>query len=128
MDFFQTSLLVIGLPIFALTLHEITHLMIARATGPISVEFDSYIPFRLQLHFRNTPSLFTIPLVALSPLFIGGLLAIIAVQTGAWQQIQHSNPYCLHFLIGLNWILYTFPSPTDLRSALTIVENQQTRG
>jgi hypothetical protein len=122
MEFFRGLSLTVGLPIFALGLHEITHLIVARTMGPISVELVSLLPFQLELSFQHTVSKFAIRLVALAPLFVGSIVAAIAIQGGLWQQLREANPYYLHFLIGINWFLYTFPSPTDLRSALTTVE------
>jgi len=122
MNELQALFLTVCLPILALGLHEITHLLAARTLSPVSVELTSYIPFRLQLNFHHTPSEFKLRLVALAPLLVGCIIAVVAIQSGSWQQLRHADPYYLQFLIGLNWLLYTSPSPADLRSALTTVE------
>lgn len=118
MDIAQTTFLAVGLPIFALGFHELTHLIFARTLSPLSVELDSYVPFRLRLNFHNTPSKPTLRLVALSPLLIGSATAMIAVQYGFWQQIQTADPYYLYYIVGFNWLLYIAPSPADLRLAI----------
>lgn len=121
MSLFQTFILAICFPIFSILFHEITHLVVARAVSPTSVKLTSYMPLRLQINLDCTPDTHTIRLIALSPLLIGGTFAVIAVQVGVWNQLQHSDPYYLHFLIGLNWLLYTCPSPADLQTALNPV-------
>jgi hypothetical protein len=123
-DIAQTTLLTVGLPILALGLHELTHLIFARTLSPISIEVDSYIPFRLRLDFHQTPSKPTLRLVALAPLLIGSATAMVAVQYGFWQRIQAADPYYLYYVIGLNWLLYIAPSPADLRLAIWPPEEQ----
>jgi len=114
----QSTFFAVALPVFALGLHEITHLLSARMVSPISIEVHSYIPFRLRLDFHQTPSNHTLRLVALAPVLIGSATAVIAVQYDFWQQIQNADPYYLHYIVGLNWLLYTAPSPADLRLAI----------
>lgn len=118
MDLAQSTFFAVGLPIFALGLHEITHLLFARTVSPISTELHSYIPFRLRLDFHQTPSKPTLRLVALAPPLIGIATAMIAVRYGFWQQIQTADPYYLYYIVGLSWLLYTAPSPADLRLAI----------
>lgn len=123
-SFFQTFVLAVCFPIFSIIFHEVTHLLVARAVSPTSVKLTSYVPLRLQIDLDCTPDIYTIRLIALSPLLIGGIFGGIAVQVGVWNQLQHSDPYYLHFLIGLNWLLYTCPSPADLRTALSPVRRE----
>jgi hypothetical protein len=118
MDGAQATLFAVGLPILALGLHEITHLLFARISSPLSVELDSWVPFRLRLDFDQTPSKSTLRLVALAPLLIGSITAMVTIQYGFWQQIQTADPYYLHYIIWINWLLYIAPSPADLRLAI----------
>lgn len=106
-----------GLPIMAIILHELTHLVVARSISSISVSLTSWIPFRLQLDFHDNPSKYKMRVVALAPILVGSLIAVIFVRTGSWRQIQQINPYYVYYLVGLNWLLYVFPSPADLRLA-----------
>lgn len=124
MDTAQTVLLTLGLPILALGLHEMTHLLFARTLSPISIELHSYAPFRLRLDFHQTPSKPTLRLVALAPVLIGGAIAIVAVWYGFWKQIRIADPYYLDHIVGLNWLLYIVPSPADLRLAIWPPEEQ----
>jgi len=123
-DTAQTVLLTLGLPILALGLHEMTHLLFARTVSPISIELNSYVPFRLRLDFHQTPSKPTLRLVALAPVLIGGAIAIVAVWYGFWKQIRIADPYYLDHIVGLNWLLYIAPSPADLRLAIWPPEDQ----
>lgn len=118
MDGFQVLFLAVGLPILTLGLHEITHLVVARTVSPVSVELASYVPFRLRLDFHQTPPRYKLRIVVLAPLLVGILVAIIAIQSGFWQELQSANPYYLYYLVGLNWLLYIALSPADLRLAL----------
>lgn len=124
MDTAQIVLLTLGLPILALGLHEMTHLLFARTLSPISIELHSYVPFRLRLDFHQTPSKPTLRLVALAPVLIGGAIAIVAVWYGFWKQIRIADPYYLDRIVGLNWLLYIVPSPADLRLAIWPPEEQ----
>jgi len=116
-NIFETLFLTIGLPILALGLHEITHIVAARTISPVSVEVASYVPFRLHVDFYYTTSPFKFRIVALAPLLVGSIAAIIAIQGGLWRQLQHADPYYLYYLVGINWLLYISPSPSDLRLA-----------
>ena len=124
----QSLFLITSLPPFAIVLHEVTHLAVARSVSPVSVQLASYVPLRLQLDFYYTPSSFGLRVVALAPLLVGGIVAIVATQTGLWQQIRHTDPYYLSFLIGANWLLYSLPSPADFRSVLTATEESASKG
>ena len=119
MDIAQSTFFAVGLPIFALGLHEMTHLLSARTVSPISIELHSYIPFRLRLDFHQTPSKPALRLVALAPLLIGSATAMVAIEYGFWQQIRTADPYYLYYIVGLSWLLYTAPSPADLRLAIS---------
>jgi hypothetical protein len=123
-DTAQIILLTVGLPILALGLHEMTHLLFARTLSPISIELDSYVPFRLRLDFHQTPSKPTLRLVALAPVLLGGAIAMVAVWYGFWKQIRIADPYYLHYIVGLNWLLYIAPSPADLQLAIWPPEEQ----
>lgn len=123
MDYLQILFLALVLPIFSLVLHELTHLIVARVVAPVSVELISYVPFRLQLDFYYTPGRFKLRLVALAPLFVGGIAGVLAIRSGFWRQLQYVNPYYMRFLIGINWLLYITPSPADLRLGLATTES-----
>ena len=114
----QTLFFVIASPVLAIGLHEVTHLMIARTTGPFSTEHASWIPFQLRLDFHRTPSKATLRVIALAPLLVGSVAAVIAIQTGVWQQIKIADPYYLHHLMISYWVLYIVPSPADIRLAI----------
>lgn len=114
----QTIFLVIGLPILAMGLHELTHLIVARITGPFSIERVSWVPLQLRLNFDRMPSRSTLRMVAVAPLFVGGVAAVIAIQIGIWQQIKTADPYYLHRLVIAYWFLYIAPSPADIRLAI----------
>mgnify|MGYP006275903183 CR=1 FL=1 len=124
----QALFLTVILPILALGLHEMTHLVAARIISPVSVECASYVPFRLRLDFQETPSLAKLRIVAFAPVFVGGIAAIVALRSGLWQQLRHTDPYYLYFLTGINWLLYIFPSTADFRLALTSTESRGDRG
>lgn len=109
---------IIGLPLLAIGLHEITHLLTARSISPVSIELSSYVPLRLRLNFAQTPPSIKLRVVALAPTLVGCISALIAFQSGIWQQLQDTGPYYLRYLIGINWLLYVLPSPADLRVAL----------
>jgi len=57
-------------------------------------------------------------MIALAPLFVGSVAAVIATQTGIWQQIKTADPYYLHHLMIAYWFLYIVPSPADIRLAI----------
>jgi hypothetical protein len=57
-------------------------------------------------------------MIALAPLFVGGVTAAIAIQTGIWQQIKIADPYYLHHLMIAYWFLFIFPSPADIQLAI----------
>lgn len=118
----QLALLIVGLPVIMLGLHEITHLAAARTLSPVSVDIVSYVPFRLQVDFDHPVSQRRCRLVALAPLFVGIIVVVVATQSGLWKRLQNIGPYYLHYLVGINWLLYTSPSPADLRSALVTPE------
>lgn len=118
MTWIQTLSLVVGFPVLAISLHEITHLAVARLACPVSIEHASWIPFRVRLDFDRLPSTATLRLIALAPLLVGGVAAGIAVHTGVWTQLKAADPYYLHFLAAAYWTLYILPSPADLRLAL----------
>lgn len=118
MDWSQTFFLVVGLPALSIGIHELTHLGVARIACPLSVERASWVPFRLQLDFDRMPSKATLRLIALAPLLVGSVAAVIAIQTGIWQQIKTADPYYLHRLVVAYWLMYIAPSPADLRLAL----------
>jgi hypothetical protein len=118
MDWFQTFSLVFGLPALAMAAHELTHLAVGRIACPLSVECISWAPFRLRLDFDRMPSKATLRMIALAPLLGGSVVAVIAIQTGVWQQIQTADPYYLHRLVVGYWLLYIAPSSADLRLAL----------
>lgn len=111
-------MLTIGLPLLALGLHEITHLAAARSTSHISVSLVSYVPLRLRLDFCQTPSPAKLRVIALAPAIVGCIMAIIAIQSGLWRQLQAISPYYVSYLAVINWLLYIFPSPTDIRLAI----------
>ncbi len=85
---------------------------------PVSIEQDSWIPFRIRLDFDQLPSKATLRTIALAPLLVGCMAAIIAVHTGVWTQLKAADPYYLHYLAAAYWTLYSIPSPADLRLAL----------
>ena len=118
MDGLQTIFLVIGFPVLAMGLHELTHLVVARTAGPFSIERASWVPLQLRLHFDRMPSRSTLRMVAVAPLFVGGVAAVIAIQVGIWQQIKTADPYYLHHLVIAYWFLYIVPSPADIRLAI----------
>lgn len=74
--------------------------------------------FQLRLDFDQMPSKVTLRMIALAPLFVGSVTAVIAIQTGVWQQIKTPDPYYLHHLAVAYWLLYIVPSLADLRLAL----------
>lgn len=118
MSVIQLLFLTVGLPFVSVATHEITHLVVARAICPISVGLTSCVPFRLQVEFHDTPSTCELLVVALAPILVGSMIAVLSIQTGSWRQLRQINPYYLYYLIGLNWLLYIFPSPADLRLAV----------
>lgn len=118
MDWLQIGFLVAGLPALAMGCHELTHVVVARIACPVSIERTSWIPLRLQLDFDQLPSKPTLRIVALAPLLVGSGAALIAIDTGVWQQLKRTDPYYFHWLTVAYWILYIVPSPADLRLAL----------
>ena len=118
MDAFGIGVIVLVLPVFALALHEATHLAVARVCSPVSVAVSSYTPLRLEIEFHDSPSRLAIRVVALAPVLFGTVAALVAYQTGIWYWVQHLDPYYLHYLLALNWVLYCCPSPADLRVAI----------
>ncbi|WP_139043029.1 hypothetical protein [Halorubrum tropicale] len=114
----QAVFLAICFPVLAIGLHELTHLAVARITCPISIEHTSLVPLRLRLDFERVPAKATIRMIALAPLFVGSVAAVIAIQTGIWQQIKTADPYYLHHLMIAYWLLYIVPSPADIRLAI----------
>lgn len=118
MGWFQTFSLVVGLPVLTIGVHELTHLAVARIACPVSIGRTSWVPFQLRLDFDQMPSKVTLRMVALAPLFAGSVAAVVAIQTGVWQNIKTADPYYLHRLAVAYWLLYIVPSPADLRLAL----------
>ena len=110
--------LVIALPVLAIGLHELTHLTVARIASPFSIECASWVPLQLRLDFDQVPSKATLRTIALAPLFVCSLVAVVAIQTGIWQQIKTVGPYYIHRLVIAYWFLYIVPSPTDIRLAI----------
>jgi hypothetical protein len=98
-----------------LIFHEATHLLAARAFGPISVTLQSYVPLRVQIGFEHEVTTTQIAIIALAPTLCGLTLAVIGVSIGLWQRILTREPYYLPVIILLNWVLYSLPSPADLR-------------
>ncbi|TKX36657.1 hypothetical protein [Halorubrum sp. CGM4_25_10-8A] len=114
----QAIFLAICFPVLVIGLHELTHLAVARITCPISIEHTSWVPLRLRLDFERVPAKATLRMIALAPLFVGSVTAVIAIQTGIWQQIKTADPYYLHHLMIAYWLLYIVPSPADIRLAI----------
>lgn len=99
-------------------IHVLTHLAVARIACPRAIEHTSWIPFRLRLKFDQTPSTLTFRVIGLAPLLAGGVAAVVATQTGIWRRIKGADPYYLHHLAVVYWLLYAVPSPVDLQLAL----------
>ena len=118
MAWIQTLSLIVGFLVLAICMHEGTHVAVARLACPVSIEQDSWIPFRIRLDFDRLPSPATLRLIALAPLLVGSVAAVVAVHTGVWTQLKAADPYYLHFLAAAYWTLYILPSPADLRLAL----------
>jgi len=114
----QAIFLAICFPVLVIGLHELTHLAVARIACPISIEHTSWVPLRLRLDFERVPAKATLRMIALAPLFVGSVAAVIATQTGIWQQIKTADPYYLHHLMIAYWFLYIVPSPADIRLAI----------
>lgn len=115
---FHLFFIVVGLPTLTLALHEMTHLAAARTVSPVSVELGSYVPLRLQIDLSQRSSRYTVRLIALAPVLVGSLAAVIAVQSGFWQRVQSVDPYYIHHLVVVNWLMYIAPSSADLQLAL----------
>jgi hypothetical protein len=111
-------LLVLLLTTVALVSNELTHLLCARLIAPVSVTQVSYLPFRVELSFETEVQPTQVWLVALAPTVVGGLAGVMAVSSGFWALLQSSDPYYLWFILLLNWIVYSIPSPTDLRTLM----------
>ena len=118
MDWSQTFFFIAGLPALSIGIHELTHLGVARIACPVSIERTSWVPFRLRLNFDRMPSKLTLRMIALAPLLVGSVAAVIVIKTGIWQQIKTADPYYLHRLAVAYWLIYIAPSPADLRLAL----------
>ena len=98
-----------------LVFHEATHLLAARVFGPISITLQSYVPLRVKISFERDVTTTQIAIVALAPTLCGLTLALIGVSTGLWQSIHTRGPYYLPLIVLLNWVLYSMPSPADIR-------------
>jgi hypothetical protein len=114
----QTIFLAICLPVLVMGLHELTHLTVARIASPFSIECASWIPLRLRLDFERIPAKATLRMIALAPVFVGSVAAVVAIQTQIWQQIKIADPYYLHHLVIAYWFLFMIPSPADIRLAI----------
>ena len=114
----QTIFLVICLPVLVMGLHELTHLTVARIASPFSIECASWVPLRLRLDFERIPAKATLRMIALAPVFVGSVVAVVAIQIGIWQQIKIADPYYLHHLVIAYWFLFMLPSPADIRLAI----------
>jgi len=114
----QTVFLAGGFPLLAIGLHELTHLTVARIACPFSIERVSWVPLRLRLDFERMPAEATLRAIAVAPLLVGGVGAIVTIQTGIWQQVQIADPYYFDYLVIGNWFLYIIPSPADVRLAI----------
>jgi len=119
MTIIQTLFFIVCFPALVIGIHEVTHLAAARLACPISFEHESWIPFRIRLDFDQLPSKSALRMIALAPLLVGSVAAISTVLTGVWTQLKAADPYYLHHLAVAYWTLYIFPSPADLRLALS---------
>ena len=99
----------------AITLHEGTHVLVARLCSPISMERRSALPLRIQITFERDVTATQAAIVAVAPTMVGIALAVGTVATGFWQEISTAEPYYFHILVLLNWLLYSAPSPADIR-------------
>ncbi len=115
MGYLQTFSLVVGLPGLAMGVYELTRLAVARVVWSPSIERRSWIPFQLRLGLDGIPSEATLRMIAVAPLLVGSVAAVIAVQTGVWQRIEAADPYSRHYLGVAYCLLYVAPSAADLR-------------
>ena len=117
-DWLQTAVVYTTAAVGVMTLHEVTHLAVARLAGPYSVHVHSWIPLRLYLDFKHLPSTATFRAIALAPLLVGLSLALLTIQAGIWESIRTIGPFYSHIIVVTYWLLYIAPSPADLRLAL----------
>ena len=96
-------------------LHEATHLLVARLISPISITPQSYVPLRIKIDFERNVTTAQIAAVALAPTIFGVALAVFVVFTGVWEALRVRDPYYLHGIMLLTWVLYSIPSPADIR-------------
>jgi hypothetical protein len=108
-------LFILLLSTLSVLLHEITHILYARLMSPISIEQVSYLPFRVEISFEKTVHTTQTAIVALAPTITGLLVAALIFYSGLWSHLRSSDPYYLWFVFLLNWLLYSLPSPADIR-------------
>jgi hypothetical protein len=115
---FRTAALACGLPVAALVSHELTHVIVSRIISPISLDRVRYLPFRIEIAFTEQPSSWQLRVVALAPLLVGLSVATLALIVDFAPILRRYGDYYLPYLAGLNLLLYSIPSPADLRLAM----------
>lgn len=114
----RTVALVCGLPVVALISHELTHVLVSRLIAPISLDGVRYLPFRIEIAFTEQPSSWQLRVVALAPLLVGISVATLAFVVDLAPILRRYSNYYVPYLAGLNLVLYSFPSPADLKLAI----------
>lgn len=117
MTWWSPAVAIVG-PFVALFLHEATHLVVARCFGPVRVEQDSLIPFRLKITYKSERSNRAWRVIALAPFLTGILIGGTVLVTGTWSLINSVGAFYVPVFLLLNWAVYSHISPADARVAL----------
>lgn len=109
---------IILLPAVGLVLHELTHLVVAKAQGARGIHVVSVFPFfRLGVEYPDTVSPRQLRLMALAPFITGVSIALVSYFSGLWSRLQTTDPYYFHVIALLSWLCYTHISPADIKTA-----------
>lgn len=110
----STLALIIGGPVSVLILHEATHYTAARLVSSAQLQVETLVPPRFRLDF-DTDSTTVIRIVGVAPTLVGLMIAPIALISGVWAWLDTLSPYYFRRIVLAYWLLYTAPSPADLR-------------
>jgi len=106
-------------PILGLLLHELTHIVVAKQQGPVSMKLLSVVPkFRLEISYPDRHSGRGIQFMAAAPFVFGVITAVVVVASGLWRQIQLVVPYYIEGILIISWVAYSHLSPADVRTIL----------
>lgn len=107
-------------PILGLSLHELTHISVAKYQGMTSMKLISVFPkFRIEISYPDTQSDRGLQIMAIAPFILGVITALILILSGLWRQIQLEIPYYIEGIFILSWIAYSHLSPADVRTIVT---------